>query len=111
MPVYPFRCPKCNAKYELVTSVRDYLQLRNRIHCPDCGTKMKRIFTSFAIHGLEWNYLSSGYHPERDDPVSEIKYDMKKLEEKAMETTNLKKHRELKRALHYFNIAHRNILR
>ena len=52
----------------------------------------------------------AGYHPEKNNPKEEIRADLKALEDKAMHTTNLKKHRQLKEALANFTEAHEDIL-
>lgn len=69
---------------------------------------MVRVFTPFAIHGLGYDI---GYRPGVDDPVKEIKHDMKKLEESMTETHNLKKYYEKKKTLEHFAEAHEDILK
>jgi len=108
MPVYPFECPKCSEKYEFVTSVTEYVKICQNVPCPKCKIPMRRIYTTFAIHGLGYDM---GYRPDVDDPVKEIKWDMKKLEQKATETHNLKKYRETKEALKNFEEANSDILK
>lgn len=73
-----------------------------------CGGTFKYIHGTFAILGLGYDM---GYRPGVDDPVKEIKYDMKKLEQKATETHNLKKYRETKQALKNFEEANSDILK
>jgi len=108
MPVYPFRCTKCEAKYELLTSIEEYLNCKDQIRCPECGSPMVRVFTPFAIHGLGYDI---GYRPGVDDPVKEVKHDLKKLEQSMTETHNLKAYREKKKALNYFAEANEDILK
>jgi putative FmdB family regulatory protein len=105
MPIYEFQCKKCGQKWELLISVEEY---REDIRCEKCGGEMKRVYNTFAIHGLGYDM---GYRPGVDDPVKEIKHDLKKLEESAMETGNLKKYHEKKKALKYFAEAHEDILK
>lgn len=111
MPVYPFRCKDCGKTSEVLCSVKDYEELKKHVFCVHCKSgNVARLFTPCAIHGFEWNYMSRGYHPERDDPANEVRYDMKKLEQKATETHNLKEYYDKKKALEYFAEAHEDIL-
>ena len=105
MPIYPFHCDRCDSDYEALLKVEDYT---DQIPCPVCHRIMRRIFTTFAIHGLSYDM---GYRPGVDDPVKEVKHDLKKLEESMTETHNLKAYREKKKALEYFAEANEDILK
>lgn len=85
--------------------VKEY---REDLICAKCKVVMRRIFTTFAIHGLGYDM---GYRPGVDDPVKEVKHDLKKLEESMVETHNLKAYREKKKALEYFAEANEDILK
>lgn len=77
-----------------------------------CGGTFRFCKSVFAIHGLEWDYVSKGYHPERDNPVGEIKHDMKIFEQNLTHKVhNLKDHRRGMKALKSFERAHRGILK
>jgi hypothetical protein len=101
-------CQKCKRRYDITTGIPE-----NEI-C-ECGGELKiferKAFSCPAIIGGEWNYLSKGYHPERDDPANEIRFDMKKLEQKMTETHNLKEYYDKKKALKYFEEAHKGVLK
>lgn len=105
MPVYEFQCKKCNQKWDLLISLEEY---REDIRCPECNGEMRRIFSTFAIHGLGYDM---GYRPGVDNPAKEIKHDMKKLEQKMTETHNLKKYREYKQALANFEETNADVLK
>lgn len=83
-------------------------EYREDLICAKCKVIMRRIFTTFAIHGLGYDM---GYRPGVDDPVKEVKHDMKKLEQSMTETHNLKKYYEKKKALKAFAEAHEDILK
>jgi len=74
----------------------------------DCGGTFRYIHGIFPIHGLDYDI---GYRPNVDDPVKEVKYDLKKLEQSMVETHNLKRYYEKKKALAYFAEASEDILK
>ncbi|MFZ5559712.1 MAG: hypothetical protein ACOZAL_02885 [Patescibacteria group bacterium] len=100
-----FRCDSCGIE-----------KLAKEMDCFKCFCGGNMIIAE-QLHGFKINgrfYGSGickpdrkGYHPEIDDPQTEIRADMEALEDKAMRTTNLKKHRELTRALKSFEFAHK----
>lgn len=91
----------CNGCHQSMTMAK-----REGFLC-HCGGTFKYIHAVFAILGLDYDI---GYRPGVDDREKEVRYDMKKLEEKAMETGNLKKHGELKRALANFEESNSDVL-
>jgi len=114
MPVYVFKCPKCKDSFELHISMTDY---RDRIPCPQAGCDgvMTRVYTPVAII-CHWGTgvvggERIGYKPGIDDPVTEIRADMKALEEKAQHTDDPKKRHDHKEAIKSFAEAHEDILR
>ncbi len=46
MPVYEFRCEKCNKKFSLTISLAEYE--KGNFRCPKCkSTRVKQLITSF----------------------------------------------------------------
>lgn len=115
MPVYPFRCKKCGHEEEVCLSIMEYgiynLIPQLCVMCVSNGEEsyMVRVFTPVAIVGLSWDW-KKGYRTGIDDPVSEVKFDMMKLEQKATETGNLKEFRKKQKALKFFAEANSEIL-
>ena len=114
MPIYPFRCPKCNAEFELHTSVNEYDYLKDKVRCPGCAAVMARIYEPINVI-CRWGtgFVAGervGYIPGVDDPETEIKADMKALEEKQMHEDNPAKRKDLRLALSRFAEAHEDIL-
>ncbi len=60
MPIYEYRCPKCNKIFEEWSHItEDHPQEP----CPDCGTASSRIMssTSFILEGGGWYVTDYGY--------------------------------------------------
>ncbi|MBW1919278.1 MAG: zinc ribbon domain-containing protein [Deltaproteobacteria bacterium] len=48
MPVYEFRCEKCNKKFSLNMSISEYE--RTKFRCPKCkSTRVKQLITPFQV--------------------------------------------------------------
>lgn len=43
MPIYVFRCDKCNKIWELLIKLADF---DKKVECPDCKKEMKRLMCS-----------------------------------------------------------------
>jgi len=106
MPVYPYQCSSCGHQEDFLVAIKNYT---DTLQCSQCPGTMKRIFTPVAIVGLLWDW-KKGYRSGVDDPVSEIKFDMMKLEQSMTEEGNLKKYHKKKRALENFAEAHSEVL-
>lgn len=112
MPIYVFKCSICGEKFELHISMAEY---RDRIPCPDCSGVMRRFFTPVAVI-CHWGSgviggERQGYIPGVDDPQTEIRADMKALEEKRMHTDDPQKRYKLGETENNFAEAHGDILR
>lgn len=115
MPIYPFRCPKCNAKVELHTSIKEYDYLKDKVQCVNCGTIMLRIYLPVNVI-CRWGtgFVGGdrkGYIPGVDNPATEIKADMEALEEKRAHEDNPAKRKDFTLALNRFAEAHEDILK
>ena len=65
MPIYEYHCPACDTDFELW---RRYEQGHAK-HCPDCGSELERLFSTFAF-----KFHSPGYSPEtsaREEKITE----------------------------------------
>lgn len=114
MPIYEFKCSKCDADFELYTSINEYDSLKDRVQCPNCGTIMSRIYTPVNVI-CRWGtgFVGGdrkGYIPGVDNPATEIKADMEALEEKRAHEDNPAKRKDLALALNRFAEAHEDVL-
>jgi len=49
MPIYEYRCKKCNDQFEMIRPMGDSAK---RVDCPKCGAKSAdKLPTTFAAHG------------------------------------------------------------
>jgi putative FmdB family regulatory protein len=46
LPLYQYKCEKCNHEFELKKSFKDD---SNHVHCPECGEHAGRVFVPPAI--------------------------------------------------------------
>ncbi len=65
MPIYEYRCRKCESVVERIQGVSD----RPLSKCPSCGGKVERLMSSGAFHlkGSGWyatDYAGKGKKPE-----------------------------------------------
>ncbi len=57
-PIYDYECEKCDKKYEIIKSIKEY---DAKDPCPDCGNIGRRLFsanimfTGTKIEDSEWN--------------------------------------------------------
>ncbi|MFW6129488.1 MAG: FmdB family zinc ribbon protein [Candidatus Aminicenantaceae bacterium] len=67
MPIYEYKCPKCNKTFEMLQKAND-LPLKK---CPECGGKLKKIISPPAIQfkGSGWYITdySRKNKPEKED--------------------------------------------
>ena len=88
---------------------------QDRIPCPECDGILERVYTPVAIQ-CHWGTgciggERQGYIPGVDNPQSEIRADMKALEEKMTHTDNAQKRHKLKQSLDNFAEAHEDVLK
>lgn len=52
MPIYEYKCEKCNKYFEYYHSIKDV-----KINCKECSGKLERLIstTSFALKGGGWH--------------------------------------------------------
>lgn len=55
MPIYEYRCPKCENKFELLRSFEDSSK---DAPCPKCGAESKRAISRFSFSGFHIHILS-----------------------------------------------------
>lgn len=53
MPVYDYRCPECETRFEVSRSMSS----TSVEHCPACGAVAKRVFTPVGV-----TFKGSGFH-------------------------------------------------
>ena len=65
MPIYEYRCRKCESVLERIQGMND----RPVLKCPSCGGKMERMMSpgAFVLKGSGWyatDYANKGKKPE-----------------------------------------------
>lgn len=75
MPTYEYSCEKCDKKYEVIKSIKEY---DGRDQCPDCGNIGNRIF-SCNIQFIGTKIEDAEYNPG----LGQITYGKQDREEKA----------------------------
>jgi len=80
MPIYEYKCTKCNKQFELNRKITDPLLTE----CKVCGGKLKKLIssTSFILKGSGW-YVT-------DYPLSDRKKEMKSKKAKKAEGKDTK---------------------
>lgn len=70
MPIYEYRCPKCNKVFE--EWCPHITEDHPKEPCPDCGTISPRIIsnTSFVLEGGGWYVTDYGYRKGIKDETS-----------------------------------------
>lgn len=53
MPVYDFKCSECSTVFEIKRSPKQ----RDDVHCPECESPAKRVFTPVGVV-----FKGSGFH-------------------------------------------------
>ena len=63
MPLFEFKCPKCDESFEYILNLHDPI---DRI-CPTCGMVMERVIstTSFSLKGGGW--YKDGYETKENN--------------------------------------------
>ncbi|MBO4301102.1 MAG: zinc ribbon domain-containing protein [Desulfovibrio sp.] len=90
MPIYEFRCPKCQKNFEEWVRLAD---AHGQEPCPECGALSPRIMshTSFVLKGGGWYVSDYGYrkgvHEEGTQP-SESKESGESSAKKSTETSS-----------------------
>lgn len=112
MPVYEYRCVACGKVTEVFKPMSERTETEL---CRFCTGIARRVFSRIAVV-CHWGTgrvggERVGYKPGIDDPVTEVRADMKALEEKAQHTDDPKKRHEHKEAIKSFAEAHEDILR
>lgn len=69
MPIYEYRCTKCEKEFELVQKITD----EPLAECPECGGSVERLVsaTSFSLKGGGW--YKDGYSPKKPGEKGEKK--------------------------------------
>jgi putative FmdB family regulatory protein len=72
MPIYEFRCKKCNAHIEVFQKLSD----KPPVRCKKCGGRLEKIVSAPAIQfkGEGWyvtDYSRKGKKPEKESSASE----------------------------------------
>ena len=59
MPIYEFRCDRCDTLFEQILSIDD----RGKKRCPECGKPARRVISrsSFQLKGSGW--YATDYRP------------------------------------------------
>lgn len=83
MPIYLFKCSACGQQDDVLLSIDKIADTKPK--CPKCGCGMRRVYTSFAIHGFEYpnsvNYQDTEEDYGEVEQKKEIALTMKKLEQ------------------------------
>ena len=113
MPVYEYHCNGCGKITEVFKPMSRSSEQTEL--CRFCGEVAIRIYTTSGIV-CRWGTgivggKRTGYIDGVDNPQTEIRADMKALEEKAQHADNPKKRHEHKEALKNFAESHEDILR
>ncbi len=56
MPIYEYRCPHCDHKFDLL---RSFSQAEDPPPCPECATEAKRLISRFSSFSKTSNGASS----------------------------------------------------
>lgn len=82
MPLYAFKCPACGRMQDFLVGMNEIAGIEP--NCSKCGQKMRRVFTTFAIHGFEYpnsvNYEDTEESYGEEEQKKEIRQMMKKIE-------------------------------
>ena len=78
MPIYPFKCRTCGRVEELLASVSEYMRVREKQRCPDCGDRMKQVITPPALQTdtrfMQGSHLDDGFgNDERSRRIARAK--------------------------------------
>lgn len=70
MPIYEYKCLKCNKNHEVMQKFSD----APLTTCPDCSGEMKKLIsnTSFVLKGTGW-YVTDYGSPERKNAMDSEK--------------------------------------
>ena len=113
MPVYEYQCMTCGKVTEVFKSMSKASEEFEL--CRFCTGIAKRIFSKVGVVCRWGTGIVSkqrvGYISGVDDPKTEIRADMKALEEKAQHADSPKERQKHKEALGNFAEAHEEILR
>lgn len=86
MPVYEFRCPECDDRFDVERPMGKV----TGVCCPRCGSDAKRVFSASAVV-----FKGSGFHNTdyRSKPVSEVstKAESKTPDSSASQSSEIKK--------------------
>lgn len=115
MPIFEYQCQTCEEKFEEYVIGQN---LTSAVTCPKCSSdKITRILSVFGFridgkfHHSE-GYVKpdrEGYHPDIDDPPTEIKSDLKRLEETKLHSSP-QKCQKIDEAIKFFQFAHKDVL-
>lgn len=89
MPIYTFKCEKCNYVDELLMTLTLYADKKDLINCPDCDSIMRRTIEplNFRLRGGDW--YQDGYNSEGRRDIKEqtkIHDEGKRNEEKILKS-------------------------
>lgn len=65
MPIYEFRCDRCDTLFEQILPIDD----RGKKRCPECGKPARRVISrsSFRLRGSGW--YATDYKPTTKSPA------------------------------------------
>jgi putative FmdB family regulatory protein len=74
MPAYDFKCPKCDAVFEVNRAFGDH----GAVSCPECDVQAKRLFSPVGIHFKGTGFHNTDYRAKKVIPApSEAKSEEK----------------------------------
>ena len=63
MPIYNFKCPKCDRVSEVKLSLKEHSEQKNSIYCTTCNVKVVQCVESIGFNLTGGGWYKDGYSP------------------------------------------------